>query len=73
MLISYLASRKTVVPFKNIPELLEKTNYRVATAPGSAYSEAFRKSDNENYKRVWNERMQPYLDEYRSFVSKLNE
>ena len=43
MLISYLSTRKIVLPFQNIPELISKTQYRIILSPGSSYEDDFRK------------------------------
>ena len=56
MLISYLSYFHVALPFNSIPELVSKSNFRVATSPGSAYAEYFSKSDDEVLEIVWKDR-----------------
>ena len=42
MLISYLATRVTVLPFNNVPELISKTKFRIVLTPGSSYEDDFK-------------------------------
>ena len=72
MLISYLSTQNVVLPFKNIPELVSKSNFRVATSPGSTYAEAFSASNDSIWQTVWKDRMEPYLEEYRPYDVKKN-
>ena len=65
MLISYLSKRVTVMPFNNIPELLENTNFRIALFPGSYSENAFEYATDHHLKRAWKERIQPFLHEYK--------
>ena len=68
MLISYLSTWNIVLPFKNIPEFLSKTNYKVATSPGSSYMDAFKLSNDSDWKLIWNERMKLFIEDYRNYV-----
>jgi hypothetical protein len=65
MLISYLATRVIVLPFKSIPELLEKSDYLIALSPGSSYEDAFKLSTDPIWQDAWNNRIKDYLDNYR--------
>ena len=65
MLISYLSKRVVVLPFNNIPELLENTNYRIALWPGGYAEDVFKHSTDDHFKRAWKERIQPFLHEYK--------
>ena len=71
-MISYLSYFHVALPFNSIPELVSKSNFRVATSPGSAYAEYFSKSDDEVLEIVWKERMEPHLEEYRPYDAKKN-
>ena len=55
-MISYLSYFHVALPFNSIPELVSKSNFRVATSPGSAYAEYFSKSDDEVLEIVWKDR-----------------
>ena len=72
MLISYLSTQNMALPFKNMPELVSKSNFRVATSPGSTYAESFSASEDPIWQTIWNERMEPYLEEYRPYDAKKN-
>ena len=64
MLISYLSKRVTVLPFNNLPELIENTNFRIALLPGSYYEDAFKYATDHYWKIAWKERIQPFIHEY---------
>ena len=53
------------MPFKNIPELLENTNFRIAVLPGSYHEDAFKYATDYHWKTAWNERIQTFLHEYK--------
>ena len=64
MLISYLATRKIVLPFNNIPELVSKSSFRIALTTGSSYEDAFKTSRDPDWMVAWTDRIQPYLEDY---------
>ena len=64
MLISYLATRKIVLPFNNIPELVSKSSFRIALIPGTYYEDAFKTSRDPDWMVAWTDRIQPYLEDY---------
>ena len=64
MLISYLATRKIVLPFNNIPELVSKSSFRIALSPGSSYEDAFKTSIDPDWMVAWTDRIQPFLPDY---------
>ena len=41
MVISYLAVVVTVLPFKDIPDLVTNTQFRIILPPGTAFENAF--------------------------------
>ena len=53
------------MPFNNIPELLENTNFRIALMAGSYDEDAFKYATDHHWKRAWKERIQPFLHEYK--------
>ena len=67
MLISYLATRVIVLPFDGVPGLLT-TPFQIALNPGSSYEDAFKTSQDPFWQEAWNERIKPYLDDYRPFA-----
>ena len=65
MLISYLSKRVTALPFNNIPELLENSNFRIAVMPGGYYEDVFKYATDHYWKMAWKERIQPFIHEYK--------
>ena len=63
-LISNLSKKVVELPFNNIPELLENTNFRIAVLPGSVHEDAFKYATDYHWKRAWKERIQPFLHKY---------
>ena len=51
MLISYLATRVTVLPFNGVPDLVRKSQFRIIVTPGSSYEDDFKTKLSE---RVYN-------------------
>ena len=64
MLISYLSKIVVELPFNNLPELLENTNFRIAVWPGTFEEDLFKYATDPHWKRAWKERIQPFLHEY---------
>ena len=64
MLISYLATRKIVLPFNNVEELVKKSNYKIAINPGTTQEDVFKYSSDESWQKAWNDRIEPYLQNY---------
>ncbi len=67
MLISYLSTRVTVLPFNNIPELIAKSQYRILFIPGTSSEDAFKKSQDPDWMVAWKERIQPTLKDFIGF------
>ena len=63
MLISYLSTRVTVLPFNNIPELISQSQHRIILVPGSSYEDAFKTSKDPDWMVAWKDRVQPHLKE----------
>ena len=65
MLISYLTSRTTTLPFKNIDQLISDTTTNIVVMPGSAQLDEFKySSESSVWKTAWSERIKPNLDKY---------
>jgi len=70
MLISYLSTRFTVLPFNNIPELITNTNFKISIFPGSAYIQTFNQSNDPYWKEAWKYRIEPNLiEEFNDFTT----
>jgi hypothetical protein len=69
MLISYLTSIQTVLPFQNLKQLIEDTQNNIVLAAGSSSADEFRYSGDPLWKRAWTERIEPSLSSYPGFMS----
>lgn len=64
MLISYLATRVTVLPFNGVPELVRKSQFRIIVTPGSSYEDDFKTAIDPDWATAWKDRVQPHLKEF---------
>ena len=68
MLISYLATRVISLPFKDIPDLVANTQFRIILRPGTSMEDAFKTSRDPIWQTAWTDRVQPHLEEHDDFV-----
>ena len=61
-LIAHLAVRKTNLPFKNLEELTQDAQYRVLVGQGSIHLDLFRYSNDSVQKKIWKEKIEPYVN-----------
>ena len=71
MLISYLSTRFVVVPFTNIRELVQNSDYRIALMRGSSQESFFKTSPDPYVQKAYSDRIEPYLDEFEPFSRNL--
>ena len=72
MLITYLSTRVIVLPFNSIATMLTKSSsFKIAVMPGSGHEDAFKFSKDPVWQEAWTDRIEPYLDFYRPYFSKL--
>ena len=69
MLISFLATRIIYLPFKDIPDLMTNTQFRIILVPGSSFQDDFETSPDPIWQAAWTERVQPHLEEHDGFLS----
>jgi hypothetical protein len=69
MLISFLATRVISLPFKDIPDLVTNTQFRIILVPGSSFQDDFETSPDPIWQVAWTERVQPHLEEHDGFLS----
>ena len=67
MLISYLATRVISLPFKDIPDLVSNTQFRIILRPGTTFEDSFKTSTDKNWQAAWTDRVQPHLEEHVGF------
>ena len=73
MLVSYLATRKTVIPFKTVTDMYLNTNFRLALIPSTTFEDNFKYSKEPLWQTIYKERIQPYLSEYSSYENFLSD
>ena len=66
MLISYLSTRVTPIPFDSIGGLLD-SSYSFYVKPGSSYWDSF-KYGNSLWKQVYEEKLKPFENEYTDYM-----
>ena len=72
MLISYLSTRFVVLPFTNIRELVENSDYRIALIQGTFQESYFTTSSDPFVQKAYYDRIQPYFDGYEPYYDNLN-
>ena len=73
MLVSYLSTRKTVMPFNSIEELYLNTEFRIALIPSTTFEDNFKYSKDPLWSNLYKERIGPNIDEYKSYENYLSD
>ena len=73
MLVSYLATRKTVLPFNTLSEMYENTDFRLALIPSTSFEDSFKYSTDPLWQKIFKERLQPHLQEYSDYPDHLSD
>ena len=73
MLVSYLATRKTTIPFTTVTDMYLNTDFRLALIPSTTFEDNFKYSKEPLWQRIYKERIQPYLTEYSSYENYLSD
>ena len=73
MLVSYLATRKTVLPFHTLSEMYENTDFRLALIPSTSFEDSFKYSADPLWQKIFKERLQPHLQEYSDYPDHLSD
>ena len=60
-LISALLNRVTILLFKDIPSLVQNTNYLISVYPNSAEEDRFKLSSDKYDQMAYKERIKPFL------------
>ena len=63
-LYSFLATRRSYLPFRSLNDLDKTSQYKLLTPKGTFLLDLFRYSNDPLYKKVWEEKMKPYVDEF---------
>ena len=72
MLVTYLSSRKTILPFNTIEEMYLNTNFRLALIPNTAYEDDFKYSTDPMFRKIYEERIKPHLKEYMEYPTTMD-
>ena len=67
MFLTFLAIDKINFPFHDIQSLVSNTNYKIAINVGSSNENWFKQSKNEFSQKAWQERIEPFLDDFAKF------
>ena len=67
MLITHLTVRKTSMPFRTIEDLYYNTNFRISLLPNSAQEDDFAQSADPMFRKIYEERIKPHLQEYSAY------
>ena len=62
-LYSFLATRRSYLPFRSLNDLAKTSQYKLLTGKGTYLLDLFRYSNDPLYTKVWEEKMKPYVDE----------
>ena len=73
MLVSYLSTKIIVLPFTNIQELLKNSDYRIGLIGGTSQEDYFKLSSDPFMQKAYNERIEPFLEEFKPFYNNLND
>ena len=69
ILISYLTTKFINLPFNGVESLVTDTNYKIALKGGTATQMKFQYSTNPVWKNAWTNRVEPYMDDYKSYFN----
>ena len=69
-LISYLSTHKISMPFESLEKLLQATNFKIAIIPESAQEDNFKLSSDPIKRKIYNQRIKPYLYDFDSYSGK---
>jgi hypothetical protein len=68
-LYTYLALRKPREPLSGLEELAENSEYKLLVANGTVHVDRFRYSNNPVQQKIWEEKIEPYINELPSFAN----
>ena len=63
MLISFLAVKKTYLPFQNLKELADSSNYKLKVGRGLVHLDRFRYSNDPSHESIWKRQIAPNLND----------
>ena len=63
MLISFLAVKKTYLPFQNLKELADSSSYKLKVGRGLVHLDRFRYSNDPSHASIWKRQIEPNLND----------
>ena len=57
------------MPFTSVEDMYLNTKFRLALMPATTHEDNFKYSPDPLWQKIYNERLQPHLDEYAGHVS----
>ncbi len=73
MLVSYLSNRKTVLPFRDLRDMYQSTDFRLALIPDTSFEDKFKYSKDSLFQSIYAERLEPHLSEYATYPNHLTD
>ena len=73
MLISYLSTRFIPLPFTNIRELVDNSDFKIGTKEGTSFEDAFKLSTDPIWQKAYSERIAPFFYQYAPFYEDMGE
>lgn len=69
--MKYFTFRKTILPFSTVEDMFANTPFRLAMIPDTSYVDNFKYAPNPTWKAIFEERIEPNLQEYRDYSDHL--
>ena len=63
-----LATRTISMPFRDLTDLVENTQFRIILLPGSSLEDDFKTSTDPIWQAAWTDRVKPHLEEHVAFT-----
>lgn len=63
MLISFLAVKKTYLPFQNLKELADSSSYQLKVGRGLVHLDRFRYSNDPSHENIWKRQIEPHTND----------
>ena len=73
MLVSYLSTRKTKLPFNTLTEMYQNTQFRLALIPSTSLEDDFKYSADPIWQKIYKDRLKPHLQEYSEYPDHLSD
>ena len=72
MLISYLSTRFISLPFTNIRDLVENSDFKIGLLKATSMEDSFKLSTDPIWQKAYSERIKPFFDQFAPFNENLD-